>query len=211
MNAAETATTGIRRATTADLDTVTGILAAAFQDGDLADWLIPDPGQRRGVYPPYFAMLTDHAITHGHVDLLDQDACALWYDLGTAPAPPIDDYDQRLAAITGPALPRFQALDQAMRAHHRDEPHAYLAFLAVVPGRQSRGHGSALLRHRPARPTYLEATGPRNRALYARHGYRPLDPYRITADGPCLYPMLRPEDPAPPNPAAAADAADGGR
>ncbi|MFI1996077.1 GNAT family N-acetyltransferase [Actinoplanes sp. NPDC020271] len=191
MNPAGTATS-IRRATTGDLATIAGILAAAFQDGDLADWLIPDPGLRRRAYPPYFAMLTDHALTHGHVDLLGEEACAVWYD--TTPAPPIEDYDQRLAVITGPALHRFQTLDQAMHAHHDREPHTYLAFLAALPGRQSHGHGSALLRHHHARldqPAYLEATGPRNSALYARHGYRRLEAYRLTEDGPHLYPMLR--------------------
>jgi ribosomal protein S18 acetylase RimI-like enzyme len=181
----------IRRATTDDLATVTGILAAAFQDGDLADWLIPDPELRRRVYPPYFAMLAAHALTHGHVDILGKDACALWYDLSTAPAAPIDDYDRRLAALTGPALPRFRALDEAMSAHHPGHPHTYLAFLAVTPARQSHGHGSALLDHHPDRPAFLEATGPRNQALYSRHGYRPLGPYRITADGPALHPMMR--------------------
>ncbi|BCY13201.1 GNAT family N-acetyltransferase [Actinoplanes sp. L3-i22] len=185
----------IRRATTEDLATVTDILAAAFQDGDLADWLIPDPDVRRRVYPPYFAMLATHALAHGQVDVLDEEACALWYDLGTAPAAPIDDYDQRLAAITGPALPRFRALDQAMSAHHPGHPHTYLAFIAVTPARQSHGHGSALLDHRDTRHAYLEATGPRNRALYNRHGFQPLDPYRITPDGPCLHPMTRTRDP----------------
>ncbi len=190
MSAAET-TTGIRRATAGDLAMVTGILAAAFQDGDLADWLVPDPGLRRGIYPPYFGMLAAHAVTHGRVDLLEQDACAVWYD---DPAPPIEDYDRRLAFITRPAVHRFRALDQAMQEHHLCQPHAYLAFLAVVPGRQSHGYGSALLAHGHLgldRPAFLEATGPRNRALYARHGYRPLDPYRITVDGPLLHPMLR--------------------
>ncbi|WP_436528835.1 GNAT family N-acetyltransferase [Actinoplanes sp. HUAS TT8] len=182
---------GIRRATAADLTTVTGILAAAFQDGDLADWLIPDPGRRRRVYPPYFAMLAAHALTHGHVDLVEDTACALWYD---TPAGPIDNYDQRLAAITGPALHRFQTLDRAMAAHHPDGAHAYLAFLAVTPSHQSRGHGSALLTHHHTRlggPAFLEATGSRNQALYARHGYSLLGSYRITTDGPLLHPMTR--------------------
>ncbi|GIE86806.1 GNAT family N-acetyltransferase [Actinoplanes regularis] len=193
---ADTATR-IRRATIQDTATVTSILAAAFQDGDLAPWLIPDELLRRRTYPRYFAMLAEHAIEHGHVDVIGDRAAAFWYNVGAEPTSTIDDYDQRLAAITGPALHRFQALDEAMHTHHPRDPHTYLAFLAVIPDRQSQGHGSALLSHRHAEldrqrcSSYLEATGAKNSALYARHGYQPLGPYPITADGPNLHPMWR--------------------
>ena len=61
---------------------------------------------------------------------------------------------------------------------HPHEPHHYLAFLAVRPGRQGHGLGTALLRDRLRRldaagaPAYLEASEPRSRALYVREGFR---------------------------------------
>ncbi|BCY11079.1 GNAT family N-acetyltransferase [Actinoplanes sp. L3-i22] len=193
----------VRRAQANDTDVslVTGILADAFLHGDLAGWLVPDPDLRAHIYPPYFRMLAEHAIDHGLVELLGDNATALWYDLDHTPAPAIADYDVQLATITGTALTRFQQLDHAMHQHHPDpsgQPHAYLAFLAVRPGQQGKGLGAALLDHRHIavdlldRPAYLEATGPRNRALYRRHGYQPLEPYEVTRGGPPLFPMWRP-------------------
>ncbi|MEV8517430.1 GNAT family N-acetyltransferase [Dactylosporangium sp. NPDC051484] len=98
----------------------------------------------------------------------------------------------------GPALGRFLQLDEDMHEAHPDGMrHDYLAFLGVAPYRQGHGIGSRLLQahqHRSDRddrlPAYLEATGRRNAALYARHGYVENEPFHI-GDGPALYPMLR--------------------
>ncbi|GAA4609584.1 GNAT superfamily N-acetyltransferase [Actinoplanes octamycinicus] len=191
--------TRIRRATSQDTTKIARILAAAFLDGDLADWLEPDRTVRRRIYPDYFTMLAEHATAHGHVHLIDQGAAAVWYDITDQPIAPITDYDQRLAAITGTALPRFQALDEAMRRHHpHGRPHTYLALIAVRPGEQGHRLGSTLLQHQHSqldqqhRPAYLEATGQRNSALYQRYGYERLTPYPIVPGGPNLYPMWRP-------------------
>lgn len=54
----------------------------------------------------------------------------------------------------------------------------FLPMIGVDPVAQGRGLGSALLRHglaacdRDGLPAYLETSNPRNRALYARHGFR---------------------------------------
>lgn len=53
----------------------------------------------------------------------------------------------------------------------------YLPLIGVDLVAQGRGLGSALLRHTlttcdsDGLPAYLEATNPRNRDLYARHGF----------------------------------------
>ena len=46
---------------------------------------------------------------------------------------------------------------------------------------------------RAGHPAYLEATSPRNKALYERHGFRTATPFAV-AGGPPLWPMWR--DPA---------------
>ena len=64
--------------------------------------------------------------------------------------------------------------------HPRREPHLYLSCMGVVGGRQGAGLGSAMLRHRLERAdadglaAYLEASSPRSRALYLRHGFEDL-------------------------------------
>jgi hypothetical protein len=40
-------------------------------------------------------------------------------------------------------------------------------------------------------PAYLEASSPRNRALYQRHGFYDLERLVLPANGPTLYPMWR--------------------
>jgi ribosomal protein S18 acetylase RimI-like enzyme len=203
MTRPHTIATTIRTAGPDDAPAVAEVLATAFLHGDLAPWLIPNPAVRARVYRPYFALLTEQALHHGHVDITtERDAAAVWYPIaGDAPPAP-RRYDERLADITGEYLPRFAALDTAMHRHHSYEVwHHYLAFLAVHPDRQRCGVGSALLAHHHAdldahgTPAHLEATGVRNRYLYQRHGYRSLPPYRIATKSPRLYPMWRSPQP----------------
>ncbi|BCY07298.1 N-acetyltransferase [Actinoplanes sp. L3-i22] len=188
-----------------DLDTIVDTLATGFHDGDFADWLIPEPATRAAVYPGYFRILAEHALSTGWVELAgDGEAVAVWHTLGSAPiaAVPIPRYQHRLADAVGPeALPRFQALDAALEEHHPAGAHHYLAFLAVRPRLRGNGLGSALLEchHRyldkHAIPAYLEATGLRNQQLYLRHGYQPHPPYLLAEDSPQALPMWRPPRP----------------
>jgi GNAT superfamily N-acetyltransferase len=108
-----------------------------------------------------------------------------------------------LAAATAPWTGRFDVFDQALEDHHpADVTHQHLAILAVRPGCQGQGTGTGLLtaRHvdldRDGAPAYLEASSPRARDLYLRHGYtlRPDAPFRLPG-GPPLWPMWR--EPAP--------------
>jgi GNAT superfamily N-acetyltransferase len=191
----------IRAATKDDLDGVTETLAAAFVDGDFGPWLIPDRRERAAVYQDYFRIFAEFWLCcdAGVVEASDDlRAVALWLRVGQEVELDIPDYDARLAATTGPACPRFQTLDRVMHdSHPVGQPHDYLAFLAVRPGEQCRGLGAALLRHHHGQldaegmPAYLEATGPRNSALYARHGYTPRPPLPVGAGG-ALHPMWRP-------------------
>jgi GNAT superfamily N-acetyltransferase len=200
----------VRDAHTGDFWSVATVLSDAFFYGDLAPWLVALADDRADIYPDYFAMLAEHALNHGHVQITeDRHGVAIWYHHDGRDQPPIRDYDTRLAKITGPYLARFTALDNAMHQRHPHEPHHYLAFLAVHPDRHGRGYGSRLLEHHHDQldaagiPAYLEATGARNRALYARHGYLSQLAYAVSRTGPLLFPMWRtPRTPAATSPAA---------
>lgn len=187
-------------AITGQADTLGVLIATAFHDLAVSRWLVTDPGERLRAQSRQFAMLVRHALAHGDVHTTPEEtAVAVWLpDADEHMVPPIQDYARRLAQICGHDLPRFQSLDQAMDDHHPDEPHWYLAFLAVHPDLQGAGVGSALLRHQHQRldllgaPAFLHAADRRARDLYLRHGYRAAgEPFPVGDGGPPMYPMWR--------------------
>lgn len=181
-----------------------GILAQVITDAfaglAVSRWLVPDPRTRRAIFPGYFRILTEHALSDGlALTTPARDAAALWIPVGAdGPDAPPGAYHDRLAALAGQHLARFQALDEALDRHHpAGVPHEHLAILAVRPDRQRLGIGTALLNARHALldrdgiPAYLEASDPAKRDIYLKHGYagygRPIQ----LPDGPAMYPMWR--------------------
>jgi GNAT superfamily N-acetyltransferase len=132
----------------ADLDTLSHLIADAFHPLAPCQWLIADPAARRQVFPGYFRLYVEHAMADGIIHTTsDRAAAALWLPAGPdAPAQPAD-YGVRLAAAISPWTERFVAFDAALEARHpAGIHHRHLAILAVRPGRQGQGSGTALLR-----------------------------------------------------------------
>lgn len=174
-----------------------GIIADAFQDLDVAGWLVTEQAQRRPVIERNMLIWTTHAIKHGLISLtVDQIGVAVWFP-ANEPLPEPDDYDEQLDAACAPWTDRFRRLDETFERHHpHGEPHHHLAFLAVRPGHQGEGVGTALLRHHhemyPDVAMYLEASSRESRALYLRHGYLDRGRFTLPEDGPPLWAMWRP-------------------
>src|SRR5690242_13384465 len=176
-------TTAVRRATAADAPVLARVLARAFFDDPAGRWFFPAGATRaRGLERMFGAMILPPALAHGQTYTTEVlGGAALW-------TPPGRNGDEGLLAslralvtmarIWGGDVRRamrgFSLLDEM----HPHEPHHYLGILGVSPELQGRGIGSALLQpvldvcDRDAMPAYLEATTPRNRALYERHGFR---------------------------------------
>jgi ribosomal protein S18 acetylase RimI-like enzyme len=176
----------IRAASTKpDIDTAAALVGTAFTALEVCAWLVPDPQRRTRVLTDVFAITVAHAVDHGSVQLLtpageDQaQAVAVWFDL-TRPVPEAPGYAARLQEATGADHGQFLRLDEVMEEHHPADGHHYLAFLAVAPGRQRTGLGTALLQEyhadldRQGLPAYLEASSSDSAALYRRHGYADL-------------------------------------
>ncbi len=181
----------------ADTSTVADLVAEAFHPLDASQWLVPDPEARRAVMAGQFALIVEHALSYGQVDLLaDGTGAAVWFDR-TEPIPAPADYDQRLNAACGEPADRLRTLDALFETHHPGEPHHHLAMLAVAGDQQGTGRGTLLLRHhheildRRGIPAYLEAAGVRSASLYHREGYRPRgEPFCLPNEA-FFYPMWR--------------------
>ena len=102
-----------------------------------------------------------------------------------------------MARINGRLLPRILRALAALESNHPAEPHYYLPFLGVDPDWQGRGLGAALLRPVLDRcddermPAYLEASSPRNRALYERLGFEVTEEFQVGKGSPPVWRMWR--------------------
>lgn len=171
----------------ADRQVVLDVLTEAFMDDPVACWLFPAPGERGRLQSHFYAHLLDQGAAEAYL-VGRQEGASVWLALTAGQAP----HDER------PGADRLSILGQALAERHPGgEPHLYLACMGVVGGRQGAGLGSALLRDRLRRAdadglaAYLEASSPRSRALYRRHGFEDLgEPVRV-ADSPLLWPMWR--------------------
>jgi GNAT superfamily N-acetyltransferase len=189
------------RADEADIGVLSEVIADAFYYLEVSQWLIPDPDARRAIFPGYFRLYVEHAITDGIVHTTaDRASAALWIPVGRQGPRPPGDYASRLAAATGRWLNRFQAFDATLdRYHPAGLAHHHLAVLAVHPDRQGQGTGTALLRAHHAAldhdgiPAYLEASDSGSRRIYLQHGYADHGTMIQLPDrGPHMHPMVRP-------------------
>ncbi len=191
--------TAVILAEAADLDILSDVIAEAFHPLAPAKWLIPDDAARRSIFPGYFQIFVEHALSEGVVHTTPgRTGVALWFPVSPGgPAPPAG-YGERLAAVTGRWVHRFRAFDAVIdQRHPAGFPHDHLAMLAIRPSQQGQGIGSALLcaHHgtldRQNLAAYLEASDLRTRQLYLRHGYTDHGAQVRLPGGPLMYPMLR--------------------
>src|SRR5690349_20075874 len=97
-------------------------ISESFHHLDADHYLVPDEDRRTEVMGRYFGMLAESAAdgageVQRFVDEGETAACAVWFDR-TAEGQPWAEYEQLLAEVAGPYLPRFQALDEAFDALH---------------------------------------------------------------------------------------------
>ena len=177
-------------------DPAIATLVLAFDADPVIRWTFPQQDRFLHHFPALASLLGAGAFEAGTVDRTDDGAgAALW----VPPGSPQDDealvgllvrsVDEQRHPVT------FAFLEQ-VGEHHPGEPHWYLPFIGVDPVHQGRGIGSNLLASGLARadddglPAYLEASSPRNRALYERHGFVVTGEIQA-GDSPPLWPMWR--------------------
>jgi hypothetical protein len=177
----------VRPATQADHPRMVATLAAAFATDPPLRFLVPDDTEARlRVYFGALVPLYDAWVSE------DPFGTALWLPPGRYPFRALTQLRLLPAGVRvfRPHLRRALGAQRAVERHHPHEPHWYLDYIAAdTPG---SGAGSTLLSHAERRPAYLNASTPRSRDLYLRHGFQVTSEFRLPFGGPPVWRMWRP-------------------
>lgn len=188
--------------TESDLAPVAHSLARAFEHDPHFVWIVRDDSRRLGrlerAFTAYIARLwLPHHESYTHEELI---GAALWMPPGTWHVGLLTQLrlgPATIRALRGDAPRLVKALNFIERKHPRQPEHWYLPMIGVSTAWQGRGYGAALLKpmlercDREGTAAYLEASTPRNRALYERHGFEVIEECRYAKDGPPLWMMWR--------------------
>jgi GNAT superfamily N-acetyltransferase len=186
----------IHTAQQADAERCFEALTRAFENDPPSRWVWPDRQQYLETFPRFARSFGGRAIELGTAYYYEGfSGVALWLPPGVTPD------DESLIRIIHDAVAEerrealFSIFEQ-MEGYHPHAPHWHLPLIGVDPPSQGHGIGSALQRlvldycDREKMLAYLEATSPRNIALYRRLGFEPLGRIQV-ADCPPIVPMLR--------------------
>ena len=182
-------------------------LTHAFAADPVMRWAWPDAYQYATYWPRIAEAYGGRAFDCGTAHVLENFAAvALWLPPGAGS----DDatLGEVIAQSCGDQILRdLDAVFEQMARFHPAGDLWFLTLIGVDPAAQGRGLGSALLRHglaacdRDGLPAYLEATSPRNRALYERHGFRVIEVIQAGSSPP-MWAMIREPGSGNPGPAA---------
>ncbi len=198
---------GVRRATEADVERCTDILARAFHDDPGTVIFEPDSDRRRAIMPGFFRMFLLAGLAEGGDIVVPADevsGVASWFGPdrhGPSDAAMEDAGMAGVVAAFGPAAAARMAamVGEIETQHGRRMPghHLRLDFFGVDPDRQGAGIGTLLMAHghtvadRERLPCYLETFTESNVRYYERRGYAVTGTYPV-GDGVPVYAMVRP-------------------
>ncbi|MER7705799.1 GNAT family N-acetyltransferase [Kitasatospora sp. NPDC097605] len=187
-----------RTATAHDAETISRLLARAFDDDPMMRWFLPDATVREAELGRYFSTIfTRQYARHGLCERTGA-AAAFWVaPEARAKAVPDAETIGELQDILGDRAPLLRDAAEAVAAHAPDEPHWYLALLGADPAAQGQGHGAALLRSGLARadaaglPVHLESSKAANLPVYEHFGFTVRAELDLPGGGPTLWAMRR--------------------
>jgi GNAT superfamily N-acetyltransferase len=191
----------VRKATTVDVSRVVDAVARSFYDDPVFTWGFPNDARRLSELQRSFALFA-RRVWCPQDEIYTTDRViggAFWMPPGTWHLSLLRQLVMlpTLAVITKRDFPRVIHTLNVIEAKHPHDLHFYLPVIGILPEWQGRGFGSALLRpmlercDREQLPAYLEASSPRNRALYQRHGFNVVEEIRVAKDSPPMWRMWR--------------------
>ncbi|MFZ5722928.1 MAG: GNAT family N-acetyltransferase [Pseudomonadota bacterium] len=186
---------------------VAAMLARAFADDGMIDWLAgarghePDAVRNARAASLFAGYLQLLALPHGMAFTVDGlPGAALWSPPGRWRMGPLTQLRMTpfFLATTGwrRLPPRFVAAQKILAAHPAT-PHYYLQVLGVDPQAQGQGWGRQLLQHgltiadEARMPCYLETMNADNVGFYVRYGFRLTGELQLPFSGHRVWLMWR--------------------
>jgi ribosomal protein S18 acetylase RimI-like enzyme len=191
----------VHRASEHDAAAMARVLARAFHDDPAFGWVLHgDPGRMRILERGFELFLRRVWLEQEETYTTAGTVAVSAWELPEQWKPPVGKQLRLLPAMAGvfrQHLPRVLKALTVLEGKHPREPHYYLAFIGVDPEWQGRGLGGAVLAPVLERcdaegmPAFLEASKPRNRALYERHGFTVMEEFTLGRGAPPQWRMWR--------------------
>jgi GNAT superfamily N-acetyltransferase len=173
--------------TESQIPQVSQIIARAFHNNPITQYMIPDEQERAKYLPDLFSVYTTYAFLAGEVWTTagEVKGAALWLPPAHTEMIPehmetagFEDLPSKVGE--GATKRLFQSLEHMEQFHKRDMPHPHwnLMILAVDPSEQGRGIGGSLVRtnldraDREGASCYLVTDRPQNVSFYTNLGFK---------------------------------------
>lgn len=194
-------TVTVRKASRYDARALGVVLAHAFADDPVMQWLLPTAEARARRLPRMFAMELRYLYLPNNEVYTTRDLAggAMWAPPGgwrTPPANVVRAIPRLVWALRGRTLAAIACV-AAIEQIHPQEAHWYLAVVGTEPAHQREGIGRALLApvlercDRDFIPAYLESSREDNLAFYHKLGFEVTSPLDLPGGGPRVWPMWR--------------------
>lgn len=179
-----------------DQDLAIDILARAFRDDPVMNWINHKPGFIRLMFEVTMPVFLPHGLTFmapgasGVASWLGPDEKLKW------PLQPSNVFKAlKIGGIR--CLYRFAISGLKTENYHPKEPHYYLFAIGAPPEFRGQGIGTALISRvlrkcdQEQVPAYLENSNPDNLPFYRGHGFEVLQKIAFAKDAPPLWLMWR--------------------
>lgn len=195
----------IRRAEQADIEQVADVLARAFDDDPVMNFIAKQDSRRSDrIRRMMHVGLTRLTLPFGECYVSeDYGGAALWNPPEQRPQGLLNDLKllASIVPVTGLSrLPRVLRTLNVLERRHPKQAHFYLMVVGVDPPLQGQGRGGRLMAPVLERcdaegmPAYLENSKEQNLPFYERHGFEVTEELELPNGGPPVWLMWR--DPA---------------
>lgn len=179
-----------------NLDQAIHILARAFSNDPVMNWMFPDKEDLSTFFRITLPVFTPHQLSYLHPQGF---GAATWLGPEQELSWPFSLSNViKALKFAGPGGTwRFLQAGIKTEKHHPREPHYYLFAVGALPECTGQGIGTALMKHvlkmcdEQSTPAYLENSKAENLAFYEGHGFKVIQEISFAKAAPPLWLMWR--------------------